>query len=490
MQKTKLIRLLKTFSKGEMKSFEKFVSSPYHNNGRNFKPLYRILKGYYPAFENKSLTEEKVFKRLYPAKKYDKKSSVTIRVLLSQMGALAEKFIVYEGFESGKLSYDFNKYLSRAYISYKLFDPALKAALVNSKMLDKDLKKEMYAERRLETNRLISDIFGVLTKPKEKFKHTSNNILYIYAHILDTFAFFHNEYRVYMRNNNLIYKGDDLVMHFIKTFDLKLFDMECDEDAYETKKLAMINFYYLKSFIDEGDNESILNAINIYVKIFDNLNRFKQYDIYTLLLNRCIGKSKYNPVFVKTGSDLTDFVWGKGVLSYEERYITPFNYLYVLHFKLSSLGNDQFRKFVSEYSEKIPPEFRDDIKNYSYACVYFKEKSFGKCLEHLSKYASLNLPTRKANKQKLKICCLYELSHFENVLSELDTFEHFLRNNTNVSEIVKTENFNFINGIKKLIRVKNSDMKKPCPEMKEILELTQNLQWGYWFKEKIEELAR
>ncbi|MDQ3021854.1 MAG: hypothetical protein M3R36_14975 [Bacteroidota bacterium] len=108
---------------------------------------------------------------------------------------------------------------------------------------------------------------------------------------------------------------------------------------------------------------------------------------------------------------------------------------------MASLDSKGLRKFISKYANKVAPEYIEDIKQYSNACIYFKEKSFEKCLEQLSTNDLLNFPTMKTSKQTLKICCLYELSYFENVLSTIDSFEHFLRNNKNVSEIIKTENF-------------------------------------------------
>ncbi len=100
MKKSKLITLFSIFTKEEMKSFEKFIVSPYFNNERNFKPLYKILKSYYPEFDNPNLTEEKIFKKLYPGKTYNKKSAVSLRVIESQMANMAEKFLVYNGFET------------------------------------------------------------------------------------------------------------------------------------------------------------------------------------------------------------------------------------------------------------------------------------------------------------------------------------------------------------------------------------------------------
>lgn len=97
MKESKLISYLSSFSKEEMKRFEKFVNSPYFNSERNFKPLLKFLKENHPHFDNSLITIEFIFHKLHPCIPYDKRSSLTTRVMISQLTSLAEKFIAIEG---------------------------------------------------------------------------------------------------------------------------------------------------------------------------------------------------------------------------------------------------------------------------------------------------------------------------------------------------------------------------------------------------------
>ncbi|MBK8553976.1 MAG: hypothetical protein IPL53_24190 [Ignavibacteria bacterium] len=311
MKKSKLLTLLSSFSKEEMKNFEKFIESPYFNKERNFKPLYNILKRHHPAFDSTLFTEERIFKKLYPGKVYDRRSSVSLRVIESQLTNLAEKFLVYNGFETGKYVFEYNKCLTKTYIDKKLLDPALKVALQNSKIIDEDLSKENHYNRRLEMYSLFSTIFIQQLKPVENFKHTSKSILYLYSGFIDRFTEFYAKFRTNMRNYNLIYKGDKLVMHFVKTFDPDLFEEECDDDEFETKKLALINYYFLKSHLDELDKDSLMIALNIYFDIFDRLTRYKQFHLFILLFSRCTERIIHDSYYINAGNELIDTVWGK-----------------------------------------------------------------------------------------------------------------------------------------------------------------------------------
>ena len=75
MKKIKLFELISTFDKVEWKRFGKFLNSPYHNSGRDFDTLYRLLHKYFPELNEKKLNNEYVYSKLYPGHKFDKKRS-------------------------------------------------------------------------------------------------------------------------------------------------------------------------------------------------------------------------------------------------------------------------------------------------------------------------------------------------------------------------------------------------------------------------------
>ena len=99
MKETKLIDLLKRLNKEEFKDFEKFASSPYFSRGRDLSPLFKSLKPFYPDFENEKLTDEFIFKKLYPDKKFgDERSVSLLRTLTSELFNLGKEFLAYSEF--------------------------------------------------------------------------------------------------------------------------------------------------------------------------------------------------------------------------------------------------------------------------------------------------------------------------------------------------------------------------------------------------------
>ena len=65
IEKTKLIKLLSTFSVLEWKRFGRFVQSPYYNTNEQLKVLYTLLKKAFPFEKGKDLEQERIYKKVY-----------------------------------------------------------------------------------------------------------------------------------------------------------------------------------------------------------------------------------------------------------------------------------------------------------------------------------------------------------------------------------------------------------------------------------------
>ena len=93
MKDLRLINILRTFSKEEMKLFGKFAASPYHNSGKNFMPLFNLLTKAHPDFEAGSFTYENIHEKLHPGKKFNKQ---VMWNLTSAMEKMAKEFLKQE----------------------------------------------------------------------------------------------------------------------------------------------------------------------------------------------------------------------------------------------------------------------------------------------------------------------------------------------------------------------------------------------------------
>lgn len=149
MQNSKLVRTLQVFDPEELKRLGKFLRSPFYNANPAIVKLYRLLRSGYPDFEAPKMTEEKVFKKLFPNRAYDHQKMLN---LMSDFTALLEKYLVVLQLEAEETLQ--KKLLLRAYAKrpdcYAVFSKKLSGV---DKHLDaKPYRNEHYYREKMELN--------------------------------------------------------------------------------------------------------------------------------------------------------------------------------------------------------------------------------------------------------------------------------------------------------------------------------------------------
>src|SRR5258706_11284338 len=96
----RLIEILKTFDKDELKKFGRFIRSDYYNTNERITVLFKELSKFYPRFDDEKLSREYLFKIIYKKRNFEDK---TFRYLLTELMGLAEKFVALTFIEQDKL---------------------------------------------------------------------------------------------------------------------------------------------------------------------------------------------------------------------------------------------------------------------------------------------------------------------------------------------------------------------------------------------------
>ena len=91
MDNYKIIDVLRTLSTKELRRFGELVGSPYFNKNKNVMTLFKILSAYHPGYNNRNLTIENIYKKIFPGAKYDYHK---INNVISDLYKLSEKFFV------------------------------------------------------------------------------------------------------------------------------------------------------------------------------------------------------------------------------------------------------------------------------------------------------------------------------------------------------------------------------------------------------------
>lgn len=469
-----------------MKHFEKFMASPYFNNGRNFKPLYKILKPFHPSFDNSNLTEEKIFQKLYHGKVFDKKSSVSIRVLFSQMTSMAEEFITIEALKSNDGKIMTSRAFSFSLLKRGLYNESLKAALKNFEIHKKGDLDWTNFESLIIINLHISTSYLNLNRPIDSLEIQNNIPFYFFAFAFAEMTNFISNYINIKRRYNYEVRGIKSLSHFLDSFEPDVFDKEFKEDEIGTKKYIFLNYYLCKALLDNYDEVSLNYALELFKNIYERL--LDSHGYFSRLHNVCKTRA-YEIDFQKYGrmdNMLSNFAWGKDLYKgYSGRFLGAVAYDSIFEFKIPFLNPKQLKIFIDKYVVEIYDDAREEMKNYSYAWVYFKQKEFDKVLDLLSRIQIVDI-SFKDNVYKLKIAALISLELYDEALLTVDAYEHYLNNNRNVSEFIKNSGKCFSSSIKAL--VKAFTFSTGDFEINSLIEKNKNSLFGKWFREKVDEI--
>ncbi|MEZ4689597.1 MAG: hypothetical protein R3A12_05205 [Ignavibacteria bacterium] len=93
----RIIDILKTFSKKDIKRFKEYLSSPFFNKSNKIIKFYDCLISFHPDFKSKNLTKENLYSKTGNYSVYNKS---TIDNLLSDLSYLAENYLMYINFQS------------------------------------------------------------------------------------------------------------------------------------------------------------------------------------------------------------------------------------------------------------------------------------------------------------------------------------------------------------------------------------------------------
>jgi tetratricopeptide (TPR) repeat protein len=146
------------------------------------------------------------------------------------------------------------------------------------------------------------------------------------------------------------------------------------------------------------------------------------------------------------------------------------------------------KKFIETYTEKLRPEYRENMKYLARANLDFAQGKFEKALENISK-VKYDIFIYKFDVKNLMLKIYYELNLFDPAFSLIDAFKHFLSENKEHAEIYRMQYGNFLRIYGKLLKAKESGKTGEVDFLSEEVDSTEALASRIWLKEKINEFV-
>lgn len=486
MENSKLIRVLKTFSKDDWKEFKKFVSSAYFNKGRNYLPLLKELRKHSPDFLPGKLTRKALYRALYPDKSY--KDSV-ILTLLSKLHRLTYEFMLQKGF--------------------------LKSDSIKKQILIDEL-----------TKRSLHDEAEQIIKETEDFYKSKKHSYTDYMDRLLIYDRFHDHY--FLRSDR--YKTLQYRIEFIKyiiyhcLLEVLIASKELSRSRTFLKSSMQQNYLrQLFKCIDinklykliRGNEKDNMTVLQLYYDIY-NAYKFPENEYFYYKLKKAseenitsLDEDMKKRIYANLSAICSSYaIKGKTkfheelfsiqvMLLNENLYTEPGggNYLSsnkVRNIIITALYLKKYKfleDFVENYIDKVDPESRESLLHYCHAKISYVKGDLKSSLFHATKVEQKNL-LFKLDIKSLLCEIYYDTGSTESLLSLLDTYYHLVKNADSQNSELITRHLNFIQCIKKLTHLRENDFPKAeFIKFKNRVDKLRLISNKSWLVEKINEIT-
>ena len=477
----KLINLLNSFSNNEIKEFKKFISSPVYSGGRNYAPVLDHL------LRNKTKGVEKIFARdiyekLYPGKKFSRQ---TLKNRFSELYKLGEEFLVFLNLKNNKS--DKEKIILSMLIERNILGPFER----KYKKLHQKLESEKYEYKVYRDLSFINELQLEYLKSKKNiqnlldhfFDKSQMNFCFDLINLFETgFEFSLQEY------DNKLYDSN-YVFEYLKNLDLE--DMMKSFSSSESLiyRVAAMNYFLFKAFDNVDNEEYYFLSHKIFTQISGDLNDKYKISFFNFLTYFCMRKQNIGiKEFRDELFELYKEKLSQGLFSDLQNPIYLHNnfrdYVFIgLALKKYKWVED----FIRNYSKELPENFREDEVKLSYAKLYIANGNYEKSMLNLENIKTANY-LLYLDSSILKLCCYYQMEHFEEAFLEIDKVRHYIRNHNEIPKVHKEPNLNFVRIYQSLLKIYSSPDKTEIGFLEKEVCSIQSVIKKEWLLEKISEL--
>ncbi|MEO8666345.1 MAG: hypothetical protein ABI462_12700, partial [Ignavibacteria bacterium] len=349
MIKNSAILILRSFSDEEVKQFEDFLNSPFHNKNSKVIQLYASLKNYHPGYDDESITKENLFSALYGNDKY--KESL-IRNLFSDLNILAEKFLQLIHVNN---NYTYDKLLIEE-LNIRDINEVMGKKL---KLFEKKVSSNKSRDQDYYMNKIfLHDMQGFMSTDKTLTESTRpvdiiNKIKLFLITVMESyFQLIIEEQRVNIKHN---YDFLKFILGYLKDH-LK---------EFKDSPLLLIFYTLWLCFFEKDDEKYFLRSKELIAENFSQLTIVDKKNIYAIIQTYCINKidsghSEYNRELLNVLLEMLKH----NIVSHKKDliHLNLYRNVLLLCIKLNEI--DVLEKFIKDYISFIREESRETMYAY------------------------------------------------------------------------------------------------------------------------------
>jgi hypothetical protein len=449
LNNTKLIKILRTFSKDELRSFRRFVDSPFFNKeGKYVLRFFDEIVKSHPEFDSEFCSRVRLYNILYPDNPYN---DVIMRKLSSSLQKLAEGFLNYNNYiENDPFREVLNLSMLRRRGLSDLFEKTSvelgKKYELKNGCIDLEYFRTKY---RIEIEKI-----NYFAESDAFVKEQNNSMQSIQLHIVcdSLINLLDIAYNIIVGLNTMYAGKTDYVLKLMDLTDiesfLKILKKESPEEhriieLFHLRYLSMLNF-------DDASFRNFRQAVLKNLKLFTRENKFT---MLVALQNFCIRKFVSGErQYVSELHEIHRLMLKEGILLNETTgYINQDSYRNVILTAVNIRKYDWMENFINDYESKINPEQRESLTAWAKATRLYARKEYESALAELHKVKNIHFLS-KHDIRILQMKIYYELKDYESGLSLADTYKKMVQNDKVLSEIHRRSNRNFAGFYSRILR--------------------------------------
>lgn len=476
MQQSKLLTVLRSLDKKELKNFRQFLESPWFNTHEERIRLFDILAKHAPEFSSDAVAKEAVFGQMFPGEEFD---AARLHHRASELFKLLEKFLVQVEIERDRIQQDFM--LLRATKERKLDAYFQRTSNALENKLTKGGNRDwLYYLNLFRVNYLA------YTHPETDKLQTTVGSLQQSMNNLDLFfAAAKLKLAVEMRNRERIL-NNTYEIHFLDEV-IRL----ADTPNFQSNPIFGIYSKFLQSFMD-FESVPFEELRDLFMDNHGLFSPREQIDYFVFLINAYSFAYRSGANDIRRSQfELYRMALDRGFLV-EDGSLDPqfFNHIVLI---ASALGEFTWtRNFIDDYEVNLPKKDRNDFREMGNAELAFASANYEEAGDHLMRVSFKDIAF-KLRVRAMEICLDYEYGYLDVMENHLAAFNMFLRRDKSLAKPIVERNQNFIKAQRSLLRLAlrptyDRNPEEAVEQIKEVQQL-EPLIYKNWLLNKFEALA-
>jgi hypothetical protein len=481
-----LTDILNSFSDKEWKEFEKFCASPFHNGGRNYAAILKLLRKFRPGFDSPDLNKEFLYKKLHPERQF---RASAINSTLSRLNLMAESFLVQCGLSEDRYMMKERFLLSqigsrglRKRSERLVSTVETKMESMKAEPFDFTARKEMYAE--------ISTFYSVNNMRHKHLHYVGKCVQYVIYSFLSELSYFQAA-EISGYGYTATSKLNSISIQILRELPIEKI-MSLIEKA-DNKNYVFLKMYYLllKAFENPEVPENYFSyKRSVYELMNDMSDTMKRFVLNTLSVLSNVFMVTGNSEFKKESFEIRKKTVDENLFAFSHSgypKISEFRSTFIdaLNQNETAWAEEFCEKFIS----KLQPDLRGEIRDYYKSRLCYEHREYDEALR-LAARVNINQLIFKLDMKNLLAKIYYDTGSIESLLSLIDTYNKLTGSNSGRVTTIQLRHRKFTANLKKLLHLKTKNADRLKMELFRRRLINENFTSKRWLMEKLDELIQ